>query len=155
MDPSSLKRILVTAFLLGPLSSFVQAAPAVTLTVTPHEEGPVSAPVQRLRETGACRACDLRGRDLSGAHLIGVDLRDADLRGAVLVGANLEGADLSGARLNNADLRRVNLTNAELSGVDLRDAVVINAFAPDVRSEGIRYAGADLTGSHLIYGGGD
>jgi hypothetical protein len=32
---------------------------------------------------------------------------------------------------------------------------VINAYAPGVRSEGIRYAGADLTGSHLIYGGGD
>jgi hypothetical protein len=32
---------------------------------------------------------------------------------------------------------------------------VINAFAPDVRTEGIRFAGAKLTGSDLIIGGGD
>jgi hypothetical protein len=32
--------------------------------------------------------------------------------------------------------------------------VVINAYAPGVRTDGMRFAGADLTGSHLIYGGG-
>ena len=77
-----------------------------------------------LLEEGECRGCDLRGIDLSQSHLIGADLRDVDLRGA--------------------DLRQA----------DISDAVVINAFAPRVRTKGMRYAGADLTGSHLIYGGG-
>ena len=116
-------------------------------------------PVLQLQSTGQCRGCDLRRADLRGAHLIGVDLREADLRGAQLGDANLEGADLSGARLDGADLQRAVLSNAELAGTDLRradlrDAVVINAYAPDVRTEGMQYAGSDLTGSHLIYGGG-
>jgi hypothetical protein len=33
--------------------------------------------------------------------------------------------------------------------------VIINAFAPNVLAEGVRFAGANLTGSHLIIGGGD
>ncbi len=36
----------------------------------------------------------------------------------------------------------------------LRDSVVINAYAPGVKTEGMQFAGSDLTGSHLIYGGG-
>ena len=116
-------------------------------------------PVVQLQATGQCRGCDLRGADLRGAHLIGVDLREADLRGARLEDANLEGADLSGARLGGAILQRAVLSNAELVNTDLRqadlrDAVVINAYAPGVRTQRMHYAGADLTGSHLIYGGG-
>ena len=116
-------------------------------------------PAVQLQATGACAGCDLRDVDLRGAHLIGVDLRDADLRGAQLQEANLEGADLSGARLGGANLQRAVLSNAELTGTDLRradlrEAVVINAHAPGVLTEGMQYAGSDLTGSHLIYGGG-
>ena len=117
-------------------------------------------PRERLLDQRACRGCDLRRVDLQEAHLIGADLRDADLEGADLRGANLEGVDLSGARLVTADLRGATLTNADLTGTDLRgadlrSAVVINAFAPYVRTEGIRFAGANLTGSDLIIGGGD
>ena len=117
-------------------------------------------PRARLLGQGACRGCDLRRVALKEAHLIGVDLRDADLEGADLRGANLEGADLSGGRLVRADLRGATLTNADLTGTDLRGAelrfaVVINAYAPDVQTGGIRFAGANLTGSNLIIGGGD
>jgi len=117
------------------------------------------SPRERLLQVGACAGCDLRGHSLQGEHLIGVDLRDADLRGVDLREANLEGADLSGARLDRADLRGARLSNADLTDTDLRradlrDAVVINAYAPNVRTDGMRFAGADLTGSHLIYGGG-
>ena len=117
-------------------------------------------PRARLLGQGACRGCDLRRIALRDAHLIGVDLRDADLEGADLRGANLEGADLSGARLVRADLRGATLTNTDLTGTDLRGAdlrfaVVINAYAPDVQTGGIRFEGANLTGSNLIIGGGD
>lgn len=116
--------------------------------------------LKRLESNNECRNCALRGVTLREAHLIGADLRGADLRGADLRDSNLEGADLSGAKLMNADLRGVNLTNADLSDVDLRAAdlraaVVINAYAPRVSTAGLRYAGADLTGSDLIIGGGD
>ncbi len=130
------------------------ASPVVSLKVEPF-----STPLEQLHQSGSCRSCDLRGVDLRGAHLIGADLREADLRGARLEGANLEGADLSEARLDEAHLQGATLTNAELSGTDLRradlrEAVVINAYSPDVLTDGMQFAGADLTGSHLIYGGG-
>ena len=122
---------------------------ALPLQVQPHD------PFDR-----SCPGCDLRQADFREAHLIGADFRGSDLRGADLREANLEGADLTGALLEGADLRGANLTNAELSGVDLRnadlrEAQVINAYAPNVKTSGMRYAGASLFGSDLIIGGGD
>ncbi|CAK22734.1 pentapeptide repeat-containing protein [Synechococcus sp. CS-197] len=142
---------LLTA-LLTP--SALQAGTPQSVEVVPY-----GTPQERLLQLGACAGCDLRGLNLQGEHLIGVDLRDADLHGVDLREANLEGADLSGARLDGADLRGARLSNADLTDTDLRradlrDAVVINAYAPNVRTDGMRFAGADLTGSHLIYGGG-
>ena len=147
----SLAAALVSA-LLAPLA--LQAGTPQSIEVVSF-----GAPRERLLQLGACPGCDLRGQSLQGEHLIGVDLRDADLRGVDLREANLEGADLSGARLDRADLRGARLSNADLTDTDLRradlrDAVVINAYAPNVRTDGMRFAGADLTGSHLIYGGG-
>ena len=137
--------------LLLPLLVVAGVAPvgAVPLQVQPHD------PLDR-----SCPRCDLRDADFRQAHLIGVDFRGSDLRGADLREANLEGADLTGALLEGADLRGANLTNAELSGVDLRnadlrEAQVINAYAPNVRTSGMRYAGASLFGSDLIIGGGN
>ena len=137
------------------LSQHAIAAPVLRLSVDAQP-----GLVGRLLDQRACPGCDLRKTVLREVHLIGADLRRANLAGADLSGANLEGADLSHANLTGADLQGANLTNADLTGVDLRGAdlrtaVVINAFAPDVRTEGIRYAGADLTGSDLIIGGGD
>jgi uncharacterized protein YjbI with pentapeptide repeats len=45
------------------------------------------------------------------------------------------------------------LSGTDLRRADLREAVVINAYAPDVLTEGMEFAGSNLTGSHLIYGG--
>ena len=127
----------------------VSPAGAIPLQVLPND------PLDR-----SCPGCDLRQADFRQAHLIGADFRCSDLRGADLREANLEGADLTGALLEGADLRGANLTNAELSGVDLRnadlrEAQVINAYAPNVQTSGMRYAGASLFGSDLIIGGGD
>ena len=137
------------------VSQHAIAAPVLRLSVDAQP-----GLVGRLLDQRACPGCYLRKTVLREVHLIGADLRRANLAGADLSGANLEGADLSHANLTGADLQGANLTNADLTGVDLRGAdlrtaVVINAFAPDVRTEGIRYAGADLTGSDLIIGGGD
>ena len=144
----SLLRLLLP---LVPLLVVAGVAPvdAAPLQVQPHD------PLDR-----GCPGCDLRESDFRQAHLIGADFRGSDLRGADLREANLEGADLTGALLEGADLRGANLTNAELSGVDLRnadlrEAQVINAYAPNVRTSGMRYAGASLFGSDLIIGGGD
>ena len=145
----------VAALLVAALIPVAVSAERIEpLVVQPH-----GSARERLLSGGACAGCDLRSAHLEGAHLIGADLRNADLRDANLRSANLEGADLSGARLDGADLRDVQLSNADLSATDLRradlrGAVVINAYAPDVCTEGMRFAGADLTGSHLIYGGG-
>ena len=111
-----------------------KAEPVQSLLVQPH-----GSAKERLLISGACSGCDLRSARLQGAHLIGADLRDADLRNADLREANLEGADLSGARLDGADLQGAQLSNADLSRTDLRRAdlrraVVINAYAPDVRT---------------------
>ena len=150
-----MKETGLLAGLMVPLGWFVLLL-VLPLQAVEHRPDPRA----RLLGQGACRGCDLRGVALKEAHLIGADLRDADLEGADLRGANLEGADLSGARLVRADLRGATLTNADLTGTDLRgadprSAVVINAFAPDVQTGGIRFAGANLTGSNLIIGGGD
>ena len=153
--PVSIKETGLLAVLMLPLGWFLLL---LVLPLQAAEQRPY--PRARLLGQGACRGCDLRRVALKEAHLIGADLRDADLEGADLRGANLEGADLSGARLVRADLRGATLTNADLTGTDLRgadlrSAVVINAFAPDVQTGGIRFAGANLTGSNLIIGGGD
>jgi len=150
----AIRSVLIATSLLASMASFPQASEGMPIPVEPA----VASARGRLLRDGQCKGCDLRNAVLIEAHLIGVDLREADLRGADLQRANLEGADLTGAQLSRADLRGANLTNADLSDVDLRhadlsDAVVINAYAPGVRADGIRYVGADFTGSHLIYGG--
>ena len=144
----TLSRLLLPVVPLLVVAGLAPAA-AVPLQVQPHD------PFDR-----SCPGCDLRQVDFRQAHLIGADFRGSDLRGADLREANLEGADLTDALLEGADLRGANLTNAELSGVDLRnadlrEAQVINAYAPNVRTSGMRYAGASLFGSDLIIGGGD
>ncbi len=50
------------------------------------------ADLERLRRSGLCPACDLRGADLRDAFL-----SETDLRGAKLARADLSGADLASA----------------------------------------------------------
>lgn len=91
---------------------------------------------------------DLRGLDLSGAHLyraclrgsdlskakgaegkadMAADLSGADLRYANLCGTILSEADLSGAYLNYANLRQADLTGAYLRGANLGEATLRGA----------------------------
>jgi hypothetical protein len=66
--------------------------------------------------SGADLFCaNLKGANLSGAHLDGADLRQANL-----IEADLGGADLDGARLN-----RANLTEAMMAGADLREGYLL------------------------------
>ena len=105
--------------------------------------------LKQLLETRFCQGCDLRGANLSGAHLIGVDLRDANLAGANLANANLEGADLKGANLTAANLEgaflnQVEFNHANLSGANLTDANLVQA-----QLDGANLLNANLTGSEF------
>jgi len=70
---------------------------------------------------------DRSGADLMGRHLAGVDLRRASLRGAYLIGTNLAGADLRRADLAGADLR-----GAQLAGADLSTSLFVTQAQLDV-----------------------
>lgn len=78
--------------------------------------------LQKLRDTGSCQDCDLRGADLREADLIGANLSNANLIRANLSNANLISANLSNAKLNRAVLNDADLSEANLSYADLRDS---------------------------------
>ncbi|AWI33167.1 pentapeptide repeat-containing protein [Streptomyces tirandamycinicus] len=65
---------------------------------------------------------DLRGADLSDAHLPDAWLRGTNLEGAWLEGANFRGAQLLGANLDSAQLRGAHLEGSLLGGADLSKA---------------------------------
>ena len=66
---------------------------------------------------------NLRGADLTLAHLEG-----ARLEMAVLVDAELWGADAGGADFRSADLRNARCVGARLAGTDLRDVNLSGAW---------------------------
>ncbi|MDC0136556.1 pentapeptide repeat-containing protein [Sulfitobacter sp.] len=91
------------------------------------------ADLQKLKDTNACSACDLKNAYLSGADLAGANLMSADLSGAYLSGADLSGASLSGADLifahmNGANLSGALLKEADLFGANLEDAIMRGAI---------------------------
>ncbi len=133
--------------------------------------------LQKLKETGSCPECDLRGADLIGAKLQGADLRKADLgaisiemnggfvgiaklREADLSDANLTGAKLNGADLRGANLRKANVSEADLWQADLQEANLFGAIVvrSNLLSANLRKAtldtanlsGSDLTGADLM-----
>ncbi len=104
------------------------------------------SPPTEMSKTMAVKR-DLRGADLSRAHLSkaylfstnlsGALLTMADLSGAHLMHANLSGAqlmhaDLSGAHLGDANLSGAQLGNADFSGAHLGDANLSGAFLQKV-----------------------
>jgi len=105
--------------------------------------------LKQLLETRFCQGCDLRGANLSGAHLIGVDLRDANLAGANLANINLEGADLKGANLTSANLEGAFLNQTEFNDANLSCANLTNANLVQAQLEGANLLNADLTGSEF------
>jgi len=105
--------------------------------------------LKQLLETRFCQGCDLRGANLSGAHLIGVDLRDANLTGANLTNINLEGADLTGANLTSANLEGAFLNQTEFNDANLSGANLTNANLVQAQLEGANLLNADLTGTEF------
>ncbi|VXD12338.1 Pentapeptide repeat protein [Planktothrix serta PCC 8927] len=105
--------------------------------------------LKQLLETRFCQGCDLRGANLSGAHLIGVDLRDANLAGANLANANLEGADLKGANLTAANLEGAFLNQVEFNHANLTAANLTDANLVQAQLDGANLLNADLTGSEF------
>jgi len=139
------------------LSSMMAIATTTALIQVPARAAS-QADIMQLTETGECQSCDLRGANLTGAHLIGVDLRDADLTGAVLSHANLEGADLTGATLINTNLSGAFLTNALLddtivSNVDLSNATLIYTSLAGADIEQVNLVGADVLNTPISVGG--
>lgn len=105
--------------------------------------------LKQLLETRFCQGCDLRGANLSGAHLIGVDLRDANLTGANLTNINLEGADLTGANLTSANLEGAFLNQTEFNHANLTNANLTDANLVQAQLEGANLLNADLTGTEF------
>jgi uncharacterized protein YjbI with pentapeptide repeats len=78
---------------------------------------------------------DRSGADLMGRQLAGVDLRRASLRGAYLIGTNLAGADLRLADLAGADLRGAQLAGADLSTSLFVTQAQLDAARGDARTK--------------------
>ena len=94
---------------------------------------------------------DLRGGDLSDAHLEGAILYEAHLERANLFGTHLEGATLYGAHLESARLRGAYLKEAwlryaHLEGADLSGAHLERAALDEAQLEGAHLDEADLSG---------
>ena len=90
----------------------------------------------RLRETGKCEGCDLRGANLFGEDLSRVKLNRADLRGADLTAAelfftSLNEADLRGANLTEANMRGANLAGANVEGAVFSKTIICHTTMPD------------------------
>jgi uncharacterized protein YjbI with pentapeptide repeats len=107
----------------------------------------------------------LRGRDLSGAVLIGSDLRKVDFTGANLSLARLDWADAAGAQFGCADtgvrgkkswpddgctwLRGASLANANLQGASFVNAHMEGCILVEAQLQGAKLAGAVLQAAVL------
>ena len=108
----------------------------------------------------------LRGRDLSGAVLIGSDLRKVDFIGANLSLARLDWADAAGAQFGCADtgvrrkktnwpdegctwLRGASLANANLQGASFVNAHMEGSILVEAQLQGANLAGAVLQSAVL------
>jgi uncharacterized protein YjbI with pentapeptide repeats len=92
--------------------------------------------------------------DLKFAELTSAVLREASFIGADLTQANLQFADLRGAKLwgaslMSAKLRGANLSKADLGGADLSGADLEQAHLHGANLSGANLVGADLSGANL------
>ena len=153
---------------LGQPPHFLQNPAIITSNVTDEKQleilhqGPDTW--NALRAKNPYVKIDLRGSNLSKAHLNGANLHGADISGANLRGVDLRSANLRVANLSVADLRRANLggaclseadiNGANLRGADLREANLrrANLRGSNLRGASLRVAnlsGADLSGANL------
>ena len=112
---------------------------------------------------------DLRGVDLTSAHLEGANLshadlsfsslKDADLEGAHLDHAFLRAVDIDGATLRGADLRKSRITSAAYEAQKIKEGAKLRPTgrsADDMiekswrrRVRGADFSDADLSGAHI------
>jgi uncharacterized protein YjbI with pentapeptide repeats len=103
--------------------------------------------------TGAMlRAANLEESDFARARLDRVDFEDVQASGASFVKATVGQGRFVGASLKEADFSEANLQDAVFEKSDLTDvmmekAVAVRARFNDVKVDGLRAPGADLTGA--------
>lgn len=96
-------------------------------------------------DPGTLKRANLRGAELSGAHL-----RRADLEGADLAGAKLEKADLHSANLHRANLRGVGAARATLRSTDMSHAKADRARLDVTDVQDADLSNASLRGAKII-----
>ncbi|MGA4867187.1 pentapeptide repeat-containing protein [Streptomyces lavendulocolor] len=92
---------------------------------------------------------DLRGANLSGAHLERAQLIGAHLEGTYLGGAHLERAQLIGAHLEGTYLGGAHLEKGLLDGAHLEGANLNGAHLEGANLNGAHLEGANLNGAYL------
>ena len=131
-------------------------------TQTPQRERAINSrnsSISRLKATGECQGCNLRGANLAAlkledAYLANADLRKANLRGiefkgARLQNANLREAQLQGAYLDRAKLQQADLSRARLQGANLNASNFQNAKLEKAFLGGASLAKAVLESANL------
>lgn len=117
------------------LAAFAVAALIVVGAGQAFALWPFTAP-PRLANTpaygGVCEACNLAGRDLSGARMTNsvfnrsdfsnAKMARANASGSAFAEANFTGADLRGARFAQADVTSANFSSANIAGADFETA---------------------------------
>jgi uncharacterized protein YjbI with pentapeptide repeats len=111
---------------------------------------------ERLKKTGQCVGCDLRGFDIGEAYekfaetlwtyrrWYPINVKNSDLRGAKLghwslSGGNFENANLEGVRFTGSNYAKCNFTNANLK----------NAYMSWLDLSGSNFTNANLKGARL------
>ncbi|MGD2179640.1 protein kinase domain-containing protein [Lusitaniella coriacea] len=101
---------------------------------------PLEGDLKRLKETGHCPGCNLKGTNISGnligANLVGADLRQAEFSNAALDRANLENANLEDSQVFHSRLSNANLKNANLKSVFFYKAGMSGANLENANLEG-------------------
>jgi uncharacterized protein YjbI with pentapeptide repeats len=142
-----MKRACVRA-VLGSLVGMALAGTAIAADLTIEQvRAEIAAATPQHRPNFAGRS--LAELDLSHLDLSGANLAKADLRRTKLVGTNLTGANLAGAALNLAWVMNANFTRADLSGAVLDTLVASTGMEPR-REEAASFAGANLSGAHIL-----
>ena len=97
---------------------------ATALAVLPTASAAVAGDREVSRLTsfgGACKSCELAGRNMSNARITGANFSGANLTGASLRDARLFASNFTGANLTKADLRDSTISGTSFAGANLRD----------------------------------
>ena len=104
-----------------------------------------SHPLNQLKKTKECQACNL-----SFAYLASTNLNHTNLENANLENANLENSQLKNANLKKTNLKSSNLGNVNLEGANLQGANLVLNNLVDANLQGANLEGANLENSNLV-----